>query len=283
MTSMHSAVVDVLRNVAPFENQWNDGHRLLRNAFDPTTAPLTAQGVIDHVEHGTLRWPYFVMVSDGASVSPRTFVERRRVGPVVKDGFIDGDVAMRLVRTGVTFKLNSMRDWCGPARRLAAAAESQHGVVANVYGFYTPPGSRGLGIHSDDDHVVVMQVAGTKSWAIYAPGGPTTEDGRPLDQPAAQFSLSPGDIMYLPQGWPHRAECQDTTSWHLTLTMRAPSCFDVVDGVMRTWVDELASQLLPAGVRELPSALDRLRAITTTIGGEHACAKALAALRSGCP
>jgi hypothetical protein len=74
----------------------------------------------------------------------------------------------------------------------------------NIY--ITPRGSAGFSKHSDEHDVLILQVAGTKCWHVY-----------PSDGPAVEIDLQSGDLLYVPRGMFHAAECREEDSIHITL------------------------------------------------------------------
>lgn len=64
------------------------------------------------------------------------------------------------------------------------------------------PGRRGAGPDavSDRDHLLIHQMTGAGTWRLAGSG----EDGRPG---AFQCRLLPGEVLYVPARWSHRAEC----------------------------------------------------------------------------
>ncbi len=110
-------------------------------------------------------------------------------------------------------------------------------VQANIY--ITPPNSQALDAHFDTHDVLVMQISGKKTWRLYdCPiEKPILEQQydvnkyiRP-DQASIEFTLSQGDIAYIPRGWVHDAKAHSQSSVHITLglhNVQAINAFDVL-------------------------------------------------------
>jgi len=90
--------------------------------------------------------------------------------------------------------------------------------------------------HWDDHDVLVLQVSGRKRWwsfgqpfrypskaAAFANPGPVN-----LDEPAGEWVMEPGDILFLPRGEVHRAKVSGDNSVHLTIGMTPPRGTDVL-------------------------------------------------------
>eukprot|EP00929_Paragymnodinium_shiwhaense_P067383 TRINITY_DN33925_c0_g1_i1.p1 TRINITY_DN33925_c0_g1~~TRINITY_DN33925_c0_g1_i1.p1 ORF type:complete len:430 (-),score=93.91 TRINITY_DN33925_c0_g1_i1:101-1390(-) len=102
----------------------------------------------------------------------------------------------------------------------------------HVFGvlYLTPPGSQAVGLHSDDQDVLLLQVWGTKRWKIRNNPVrlPYTEEMLGKDVPVAQelikdpimeFTIEPGDVLYIPRGFLHEAETGTDSSLHVTITV----------------------------------------------------------------
>src|SRR5262249_52062050 len=84
-------------------------------------------------------------------------------------------------------------------------------VTANAV--LTPAGAQGFDVHFDYQDVFIVQLAGAKSWRIYEPvvALPLPEQFRsPLDRtrlgaPPLAVELHPGDLLFVPRGFPHEA------------------------------------------------------------------------------
>ena len=110
-------------------------------------------------------------------------------------------------------------------------------------------GSQGFSPHFDDVEAFVLQLAGAKTWALYAP--PSNQPDRILPRnpsrnlsqtelparPDAEVTLRAGDLLYFPRGWVHQCvSCGGSNEHSLHLTV---SC-----GHRSAWADFL-DDLLP--------------------------------------
>lgn len=119
-------------------------------------------------------------------------------------------------------------------------------VQANLY--LSSAGRAGFPRHEDTHDVFVLHLAGRKRWQVQAPPGPgagttTAEAARPSGgaRPGAAqaWTLAPGDLLYLPQGWPHEALAETDGCLHLSFALVHLN----LDDVARV----LAQQLAAAG------------------------------------
>ena len=111
-------------------------------------------------------------------------------------------------------------------------------AYANCY--LTPPNSQAVPAHADDRDVLVVQLVGSKNWQVFQnvpvpypyPHEQVGKDGIPvpssvLDGPMAiSTTLQPGDVLYMPRGFVHQAQCSDSLSFHMTGT--SSTCQEVL-------------------------------------------------------
>lgn len=105
-------------------------------------------------------------------------------------------------------------------------------VYANTY--VTPPSSQAVRPHADDRDVFVVQLCGSKHWRVYGDPPiklPYTEEQVGKEnfevppevlsrKPLIEVELQPGDVLYMPRGFVHEAQCQGpASSWHATLAV----------------------------------------------------------------
>jgi hypothetical protein len=104
--------------------------------------------------------------------------------------------------------------------------------------FYSAPGESVIPIHWDTENLLIFQIAGTKHWEI-TPASLT----RPLHfqrsdaylglaaEPAGetrQIALNPGELLFVPRGWLHRARAQQEPTLHITFGIYMPTWFDLL-------------------------------------------------------
>lgn len=126
-------------------------------------------------------------------------------------------------------------------------------VGANLY--CTPTNSHGLNRHYDRHDTLILQIAGSKHWALYSSpeklplehvpllafeklGEATQYRGAPgVDEVVAQtageeptddFVMEPGDFLYIPRGFVHEARTSTDLSVHLTIGIHALTWLDLI-------------------------------------------------------
>ena len=153
--------------------------------------------------------------------------------------------------------------------RLVAALEAELGTLVGVNAYVTPKSSQGLAPHWDDVNVIVIQTKGVKNWDVWAcqqrPNVPSGDmDGDALGDPTWQIFMRPGDVLYLPRGFIHRAIAEDEDTGHLTLSYGQGT--DVIDVIMKTI--EAATMLLPFQLR-LPDSLKQMANMKQPVSAAH--------------
>ncbi|GAA2797984.1 cupin domain-containing protein [Saccharopolyspora taberi] len=148
------------------------------------------------------------------------------------------------LRAGATLRLRDVDQLSAPVRDLAAALERdlRESVGVNLYASCTDiPGSN---THYDPHDVLVVQLAGRKSWKIFGPRHPLPlQDDmemsvRAPEEPITEFVLEPGQVLYLPRGWWHAVNATSGPSLHLTFGLRRATGADLLEWVAGSLRDE---------------------------------------------
>lgn len=106
-------------------------------------------------------------------------------------------------------------------------------------GYFTPRSAQGFAIHYDDHDVLILQLSGRKSWRIYrrvidSPLQPPLRSltSREVGKPIHEFTLSCGDLVYMPRGFAHEACTTEDVSLHLTLSLYPATWRDVFSEIL---------------------------------------------------
>ena len=128
-----------------------------------------------------------------------------------------------------------------------------HRFETNLY--LTPPHGQGLMPHWDNHDTFVMQVVGSKHWKVEKqrrklPGRTEQMGGeREMAADCLVFTLEQGDMIYIPRGTVHAAECGASPSLHITVGVRAYTWEDLLNGITGAAVrgNETLQAALPLG------------------------------------
>ncbi|MFL6375363.1 MAG: JmjC domain-containing protein [Pyrinomonadaceae bacterium] len=133
-----------------------------------------------------------------------------------------GDLISQL-QNGATLVVDAVDELYEPLTVLAASLERElrEKIQVNLYaGWHTSPG---FDLHWDAHDVIVLQLAGRKSWAIYGEtrkhplANDVVKDTTPPEDPIWSETISDGDLLYIPRGFWHVATPLDEASLHLTI------------------------------------------------------------------
>jgi hypothetical protein len=239
MTAAAASLTATLR-ARLLEGAWGVSHRILKNAVDVSTL-LTSSDIEGWLQASLLKWPYFTLLKHGEVPPVSSYTSVRDVIGQKRDGFPDAAAVRRHMDRGATLKLNQLQDWHRQTRDVARGLEEFLPVAANSYVFWTPDESRGMLPHRDAAHVVAIQLEGRKRWhlcadadQVGASAGLDVDAGRPTHE----FTMEPGDVLYLPHGWPHDAVAKDGPSLHLTFTLTEPTPEDLAEAFLRRFVED---------------------------------------------
>jgi len=227
-------------------------------------AGLLDLGDVDHlVTESLLRLPGVRLVRDGTPVLSSAYTRTIRVGSRPVDGVVRPEAVLREFAGGATIVLNALHRQWGPVARLCRDLELEltHPVQANAY--ITPATSQGFAVHHDTHDVFVLQTHGSKRWRVYEPivelAGKeqrwSEELGDP-GEPTLEADLRPGDVLYIPRGFPHDAVAREEVSVHVTVGILTKTWLDVWRTVMERAPDHAPfREALPVGFARDPAAL----------------------------
>ncbi|MEH1097772.1 JmjC domain-containing protein [Micromonospora sp. CPCC 205561] len=220
------------------ERNWNSRHVLLKQAL-PLSAFIDEDELQRIIDMPLFRRPYFSVLKEGVWANPERVTRTETRDGVEIEGLANPTGIRQALKQGATLKLNQLEDWHRPTRDLVREIETLVPAEVKSYMFYTPQDNTGMLPHRDGSHVLAVQLTGRKEWRLYA----SQIDGRPgLDvDPDAQtheFVMDPGDVLYLPHGYPHAATARGGSSLHLTLTITEPGPLELIEALLATFTEE---------------------------------------------
>ncbi|KUJ69272.1 hypothetical protein ACZ90_13090 [Streptomyces albus subsp. albus] len=266
---MEARILDQLTRAgdADFRSYWRTRPGVFPNSG--IRSPFTLTDLDAALASGFFREPYLEMWRDGKRLPVKEFTESRTVARETPAGFADGARVHSLLDDGATILLRCVEQWHGPTRRMLHALADELGLPVEAFYFVTPEGRPGLPLHRDDGDVLVVQVAGSKSWCVHE--GPADGEwyaGRvqPHEpQPAELFRtvLHPGDVLYIPRGFAHHATGRDGLSAHLSLAIREIGVADLSDTVRERVLRDAEAETADTGPR--PLSEDAITAAAKTL------------------
>ncbi|MFD3613209.1 JmjC domain-containing protein [Streptomyces atroolivaceus] len=177
-------------------------------------------------------------------------------------GLLDRAKARSLVTQGATAMVYQAHQLIDSLGAICAHISATLRATCGTTVFHTPPGNPGLGWHRDGQHVVAVQIAGSKEWRVeknvpahWWASGALVADGPDTD--VAHFTLRRGEALYMPPGVAHTAQATNESSTHVSFVIQEPETKDLVLAMF-----ERASQSVKARLDEGPIAQRTTRAAT---------------------
>jgi hypothetical protein len=142
-----------------------------------------------------------------------------------------------LARNGFTLAVNAMQRHHVPVGRLCFELMGLLAtkVTSNCYASWAALSP--FDIHWDGHDVLVLQMEGSKHWAVYGLASNLIERTAKSDtsevpeKPLWERTLRKGDALYVPRGWWHKAVTADEPSLHLTIGIRRRTYLDLLNVV----------------------------------------------------
>lgn len=200
-----------------------------------------------------LDYPRIRLSKDGQNVPSETFIRQL---PARRGGTIPRIIVSSLfkqLRGGATLIVDAVDEAYAPISAVAEYLERLLREYVQVNAYVGWGETKGFDLHWDDHDVIILQVAGRKSWQVYNPTRlyPMYRDIEPnLDPPTGkplwEGMLSAGDLLYVPRGWWHVATPLNDATVHLTFGIVKRTGVDLI-----SWLgDQLRSR--PACRMDLP-------------------------------
>jgi ribosomal protein L16 Arg81 hydroxylase len=192
-------------------------------------------------------------------------------GVQYKAGVTEGlEAILGDMRAGCSLVLDQLHNSEPKLRQLCRvlAAELGHRFQVNLY--LTPASGKGFRPHWDNHDVFILQTVGCKSWNIEKqrrvfPGkyDSMSDEGRELRGDLDSLVLEQGDLIYIPRGFVHAAECESEPSLHITLGVTGVFWEDLLYAAVKAAIlqDERLRHTLPLGFLQAPddATIKRLR------------------------
>ena len=251
---------------------------------------LSPDAVDELIAERGVRSPFIRLAKEGDLLAKDCYLGPAGFGAEMPDQ-VDSAKVLGEFASGATIVLQGLHRLWPPVIDFVRQAvdELGHPVQANAY--VTPPDSRGFDFHYDVHDVFVLQASGHKRWVVHEPvhvhplpSQPWTQHRaaiaeRVTGEPVIDAVLAPGDALYLPRGWVHAAQAQDTTSIHLTIGVAAVTGLDVARAVIEQLADDESFRrslpmggaptdrdgIIPAVTKVMAQMVDRLRDDATTL------------------
>jgi len=138
---------------------------------------------------------------------------------------VDAPAVENLLDTGVTLVLDAVEIYDATLEIATRALRWWSHEVVQVNAYLTTRSAGGFPLHWDDHDVIVVQLAGNKSWDVrgHSRPAPMYRDAEPNAVPSDDVvwrgTLTPGEVLHIPRGYWHQATHaghDEPLSLHLT-------------------------------------------------------------------
>lgn len=230
-----------------FFQTYFDKAPLLRRAAlqaDPENV-LSVHDLDDILHHKAIRFPHVQISQRGDDVPADQFTQPVEVGDkLVPDAVIPSRV-VEYFRAGSTIAWSALHHFRPNMRNLALMLSDKFATQTGVTAMLTPANKQGFYPHCDRVDVFAVQLLGTKRWRVWpvleARKGDAphfSASGEELGPPIIETTLSPGDILYLPNGTPHVAVTGNEISLHLVIMIRPCRWSELLKRIITEIVDD---------------------------------------------
>ena len=272
------ALISPVRAEDFFSDYWERAPLHVRRSLPGAYAPLLDLADLDYLTSVALRMPERLVESLGDPAA----------GPYAVRPVAAPSELYDACARGASFRLRGLHRYWKPLRDLARSLEQKFACTVGVNLYSSPASAQGLDRHYDNHDVLVLQIAGRKSWRLHAPlvrlplkhappasferrveeldyfrGGPLRSRGRLTDEetgaPTHELTLEQGDLLYLPRGFVHEARAEDEASVHLTVGLHVTTWLDLMAVALGQLAqrDERFRRSLPVGVLHDAGAASR--------------------------
>ncbi|HEY4378374.1 MAG TPA: cupin domain-containing protein, partial [Acidimicrobiales bacterium] len=188
---------------------------------DLAHSPLTAPGLMGRLFDERGYGPANVRLVRNREPQPSgsTLVGRGTAGRTFVHA---GSLAVQL-DAGYTAVLDGIDLRDGPSMRLAEATERVFGCAVNINGYLSLRREMSFGAHWDDHEVIILQLLGAKHWIVEQPVALSMSKASHPEATSGTVAwegdLAVGQSLYVPRGWGHRVNSEDSLSFHYTITI----------------------------------------------------------------
>ncbi|GGS76750.1 hypothetical protein GCM10010156_39440 [Planobispora rosea] len=211
-----------------FSRFWEQDYLHIRRADNPALRELLPALVsVEDLDElltvtyatGSHRSDALCLTRDGRVLTPGDYLRSTAGQPLVQ---IDVERVLTLYRHGASITLNRVHEALPAVGGLCDELSAFFGVRVHANAYLTPADAQGFPTHFDTHDVILLQLAGAKSWRVQPPPvqlpTPAMHDhGAAPAGPVTEVPLRSAELLYIPRGFVHQGIATDAASVHLTL------------------------------------------------------------------
>jgi Cupin superfamily protein len=167
---------------------------------------------------------------------------------------------------GSSLRLRHVERFLDPASPTSALLRAmelalQH-PLESLSCYVSPAGGAGFGAHHDENEIFTVQISGKKRWEIFHrvdSRRPGVHERAALAEATYDYTLEPGDVLYVPGGYVHDVTCEEA-SFSLTIVF-APFRWSTMLDLLQTRLagTRAFTEPVPAGSLLNEDAGERVR------------------------
>jgi lysine-specific demethylase/histidyl-hydroxylase NO66 len=210
-----------------------------------------------HLELGTAEVDEYLNYCEGQIDQFVRIVNQQKEVTIPSNGRLSTETQKSFIersyKSGATIKIEDFECRHPLMSLLCRSLEEEFGGLAYAMTFLTPPNEIGFPVHFDVASAFIVQLEGSKKWRVYEKMVelPTQRMNRHISDSELpslwkEFILYPGDVLYIPSGFPHSAECTSEHSLHMTIGISPWTSSQVIEyaaNVMAEQIPELRERL----------------------------------------
>ena len=154
----------------------------------------------------------------------------------VRQGRVDSAALSKLLDRGVSLVFNMLHEHVPALRRLCKNLARDTLEQISAAAVVTSGRGGAIKCHYDDQDLIILQIAGTKSWRVFnSPIGNSVSNmaaGSPEGPPVFDQVLEPGDLLFLPARFWHHCENGPNRSLHVSILFIPPNGQHVMTALM---------------------------------------------------
>ncbi|WP_158840555.1 JmjC domain-containing protein [Saccharothrix deserti] len=186
---------------------------------------LTPVRLLDLIMRRSMTSARLRCLQDGSDVHPQAYLMTKAMRRAEAVQMVDMARLGRLLKEGATLVLDAVNTYDATLEVACRALQWWARELVQVNTYLTTGSAAGFQLHWDDHDVIIVQVAGQKSWEVrgLARPVPMYRDAEPNQTPPEEIvwqgTMQPGDVMHIPRGYWHQATREDHGdgySLHLT-------------------------------------------------------------------
>lgn len=146
----------------------------------------------------------------------------------------ESPIGSELASQGASLYFHFIDQFCPSLRAFCDELEHCLARPVSAFAFLTPPRAQARKLHWDPLDVIILQVEGQKTWDLHEPlidlplAEHDSNDYAFDTKRTMRVTLRPGDTLYIPRGWIHKAVSTDDISFSITIGVRPLTWLHVV-------------------------------------------------------